>query len=224
MKTILNNTFYSKIFIIILAIPILFNCSKEDEPIIAISPPSINFSSTNFETTFFVSGHTPSPTVNWNGEQGIFSLNSIIKGVTINSNSGVISWSKELLLGINTIELIASNSAGQISINITIENLFKGVFKGGFNNNPNSKTIEDMNFYTYTFDSLGVITSTSAFGTETGKWEIHNKLLITEFSTYVENFDIYKDGTNAYIEGLWVLLPYEDGNPANGYVKLTLDK
>ena len=140
---------------IVSVLPILFNCSKDDSQI--ISAPTVSFASTNFETIFFKSGNTSAPTVNWNAEQGTFSLSSTIKGVTVNSTSGVVSWTKELPLGINTIELLASNSAGQMSTTITVENIFQGTFKGGYNGNPNS-TILDINDQIYVFSSTGEVT------------------------------------------------------------------
>lgn len=217
MKTIFKSHSYLKIIMIALVLPILSNCSKDDSQI--ISAPTVSFASTNFETTFFKSGNTSVPTVNWNGNQGTFNLSSMINGVTVNTSTGVISWSKELPLGINNIELIGSNSAGQVSVNITIENIFQGTFKGGYNDNPNS-TILDINDQIYVFSSTGEVTSNKGFN---GTWTKSGNTINTLFpktngiSGYTEVYTLTYNSTEAILEGFWT----NDGSATQtGYTKM----
>jgi len=71
---------------------------------------------------FFQAGNSDAPRLNWNGNQGNFSLSSTIDGLSINSTTGVLSWTNSLPIGTHNIQIIATNSAGQTTSNITINN------------------------------------------------------------------------------------------------------
>ena len=117
--------------IIILLLTLSFSCSNEDDtPQVTI--PTVNYSNTNVSATFFQVGNTSAPAVNWNGNQGTFAMANSITSLSIDANTGVLSWTKALAPGEHNIEVIASNSAGQTSRNITITNPLQGFLVGNY--------------------------------------------------------------------------------------------
>ncbi|NAS11868.1 hypothetical protein [Poritiphilus flavus] len=103
-------------------------CSKSDDE---ISPPELRFSE-EVITPFYTAGSSAPPMVNWNGNKGRFGIKNAVKGISIDSNSGIVSWKKTLPTGLNVIEVLAFNNAGSTSAFLEIEHLFHGEFKGLF--------------------------------------------------------------------------------------------
>lgn len=70
-----------------------------------------------------VAGNSATPTVNWHGETGNFSISnaaSLPAAITINATTGVISWNNTLTVGTYVVKATAANSAGSITVNYTI--------------------------------------------------------------------------------------------------------
>jgi len=105
---------------------------SEDDDTPSVSTPTVSYDSTTLDATFSTLGNSSAPTLNWNGDQGSFSLVNTIPGVTINTTTGVVSWNRLLPPGTNNLQLIAANSAGQTSVNLTINNPLRGVFTGTY--------------------------------------------------------------------------------------------
>ena len=118
--------------IIVLLLTLSLSCSNQDDSP-QVTTPTVSYSNTITSATFFQNGNTPAPTVNWNGNQGTFSMANSINGLSIDANTGVVSWIKTLPPGNHDIQVIASNSAGQSSNTLTIENPLQGLFVGNYN-------------------------------------------------------------------------------------------
>lgn len=109
----------------------VMSCSSDDDSA-DISIPTVNYTSTTIDATFFEAGNSIAPNVIWNGNQGVFSIASSLTGLSINGNTGVLSWTKLLPPGAHAIQVITTNSAGQQSVNLTLENKFEGNFSHKF--------------------------------------------------------------------------------------------
>jgi len=118
-----------KITLLALTMLTFTNCSNDDD----ITIPTIAYTNTIYEVTFFQEGNSDAPNLNWNGDQGSFSLVSSIPGLTIDTTTGVLNWTKDLPIGIHTIQILATNSAGQTSSELTINNPLQGFFNGVIN-------------------------------------------------------------------------------------------
>jgi len=224
MKT---NFKFTKLMVLMVLV-ISSACNKDDNADIPqVSAPTASLSNPNFTTAFFTAGQTQAPTVNWNGDTGLFSLGTNIPGTTVNVSNGVISWGKSLPLGSNTIQLIASNSEGQTSLEITIDNQFSGNFDGAYNTDPNSTTTDfdfEMNF-----NADGTLTAIDGGTSEAlGTWTISGTTITSVYSydAGVSNYtivtDIMHSETEATISGFW-----SGGetlsDPASGYISLDIE-
>lgn len=96
------------------------------------SAPTVTYSNTNLVASFYEEGSSPAPSVNWNGTQGSFSMAPEIEGMVINSTNGIVTWTASLAPGLHEFSIVATNSSGQISIPMTIENAFQGTFTGTY--------------------------------------------------------------------------------------------
>ncbi|MCF6297689.1 MAG: hypothetical protein L3J08_06855 [Flavobacteriaceae bacterium] len=119
---------FKNLILMITFTSVLISCNKDDEPL--VSEPTVSYTSTEIEAVFFETGSSEAPTVNWNNNEGSFSLASAIEGLSIDSSTGALSWTKTLPNGEHDIEILAKNSAGQTSINVKIKNILQGEFVG----------------------------------------------------------------------------------------------
>lgn len=222
MKTPLKiiNLFFAAIMLL------NFSCKSDDD---AVEPevilPTITLSNADYNTLFLSLGQTDAPTVDWNGDTGIFSLGAPIPGFSVDENTGIVSWDRSIQIGNNEVELIATNSNGFASITITVHNQFRGDFHGGYNNDPNSTSVAnnfEMDFYadgSMNVDDLG----SGSLGT--GTWT-HDGPIITSVYSYDGGTTYYTivvtlnhTNTTAEIIGFW-----SSGetlqDPADGYIAL----
>ncbi|MET2986407.1 hypothetical protein [Aureibaculum conchae] len=222
MMNSLKNFKLTKIFALAL-IFLVFSCSSDDP----ISEPTIAIANTNLTTSFFTEGEVETPTVQWNGDNGTFSLGSNITGTSIDANTGVISWDKSLPIGTNTIEIIATNSAGQTSINVIVENEFSGNFEGGYNSNPNSTEMN--NDFEMNFNADGTMNVLDGGSSEgIGTWTASGDIITSVYSYnggssyFTVVTDLVYSETEADITGFW-----SSGetlaDPASGYIKLSIE-
>ena len=133
--------------LVLLVASIVFaSCSDKDEEPAPVGP-SLSYGETSFNTAFRSTGNSGLPTLNWNGEVGNISLAGAQQGLFINNDNGTVHWSKYLEPGIYKITAVATNSSGQATVEIEVENEFMGNFEGGLNANPNSTVLtNDMSF------------------------------------------------------------------------------
>lgn len=148
-------------------------CSSEDDSL-TISIPTVNYASTTIEATFFEEGST-APSVNWNGEQGSFSLAGSTEGLTINATTGVLSWSKLLAPDSHNLQIIAANSAGQTTITIILINPLQGVFTKIY---PSTDSIE----IEFKRDNTMFYRQITSFDTvvSPGTYTINNNIIVAE--------------------------------------------
>lgn len=121
-----------KIFPLLASVFLLLGCSKNDDAV--ISPPELSVSSI-LSASFFQHGESPMPEVQWNGSQGKFGLENTLQGLSLNSETGQLSWNSSLPLGVHTVTLFAYNEAGKDLASLTINNQFQGTFRGSFQSN-----------------------------------------------------------------------------------------
>jgi len=211
-------------FFAIAVIFAVFACSSDDDPVLA---PTVTLDNADLTATFFTEGQVEVPTVEWNGNVGTFSLESNITGTSVDTNTGVISWDKSLPLGMNTIQLKASNSAGYTSINVTVENEFSGNFDGNYNSDPNST--DTTNSFEMNFNADGTMMAIDGGSSEaTGTWSISGNTITSVYSYnsgssyFTVVTDLLHSETAADITGFW-----SSGetlsDPACGYIKLDIE-
>ncbi|MBQ4819042.1 hypothetical protein [Aquimarina sp. MMG016] len=224
MKTLKKNL---GLFVVVFFIALTFACSTDDG--LSIATPSVTFKTTNYDSDFFEEGSTEIPTILWNGDLGTLRLGNNIPGITLDASSGVINWSKALPLGMNNVELIATNSQGSSTTVITIENKFEGTFIGAYNSDPNS-TVVSANFaMVFEDDFMMTAYDGGLDGTPTteGNWtRIGNT--ITSVYTYNDTsfitveVDVTHNETEAIINGQWYRGSDNTTTPV-GYLSLSLD-
>lgn len=115
--------------ILMLLLTVIMSCSSDDDSP-QITSPSVSYNTSTINATFFHDGNTNAPTVNWNGNQGTFSLANSIPGLSIDATTGVVSWTKIFAPGEHEVQVVASNSAGQTTSYFTVKNLLQGEFIG----------------------------------------------------------------------------------------------
>jgi hypothetical protein len=201
-----------------------FSCKSDDD---ALEPqvilPNLSMSNTSYSTTFFSTGQTEAPTIDWNGNVGTFSLGAPIPGFSVDENTGVVSWDRSIFIGNNEVELVATNANGFAAIVITIHNQFMGDFHGAYNNNPNSTTVE--NGFEMTFNDNGTMSVNDSGTIGTGTWT-HDGPIITSVYSYNGGTSYYTivvalshTNTTAQITGYWSFGETLQ-DPANGYIAL----
>lgn len=170
------NTNTSPILFSLLAILLfVISCSKKD----AITTPTFNYSSTTIEANFYEEGNSKVPNVEWNGNEGLFSLKTTLDGLSINQKNGVLSWTKLLPNGTHQIEVSAINSRGETNLPITLNNTFQGIFTGIY-----ATCFSDLEFkkdgtFTYKF-----VQSEHIIGI--GSWVINGEEIIANY-TIIDN-------------------------------------
>lgn len=133
-------------------------------------PMNLQYEPNPIEASFYSTGSSALPSVEWGGERGAFNLKVASQGFTIDSHTGEVSWSKGIPLGSHELVVEAKNSVGDVTKFLTIKHLFSGSFSGGYNRNPASTTLTD-NDYHLTFDSDGTMIVRDKSATGTGTWE-----------------------------------------------------
>lgn len=198
-----------------------------DEDVVLVGPADLNYSAATFDIDFWTSGQTGTPLINWNGSTGTFGLAESYEGVSINTSSGVVSWSKGLPIGTNTIVIIATNANGTLSKTITLNNPFQGVFIGTYNFDPDNEPGPGNN-YTLEFQTDGSLTATDfTTSSVSGSYTIDEETLeIT--GTYDYGYGaIYIDGTLSYSNAMTPEIVGNWGNAENdlsgGTYKVFLD-
>ncbi|MBD0777595.1 hypothetical protein HPE56_07305 [Maribacter sp. ANRC-HE7] len=122
-----------KLYFILVIVLVITACSKNDDdavveaPVLSITP--------NLTASYFQQGESPLPEVQWNGDQGKFGLENTTQGLSIDTETGQLSWDPSLPIGVHTVILFAYNEAGKDLASLTISNPFQGIFKGTYTTN-----------------------------------------------------------------------------------------
>lgn len=163
-------------------------CSKDDDSP-KISTPTVTYPSSTIEIPFFEAGSSAAPDITWNGNQGNFSLATSLEGLSIDGNTGVLSWTKLLPAGKHSIQVVITNSAGQKSMNLTLDNRLEGNFSYKFQGSCS---------YELQFMKDGALTVKNIGGTEViadGSWEMNGMEVIG-------NYTFTEDNTQQSIKGV----------------------
>jgi hypothetical protein len=193
----------SKIFTLLMVLFLLnSSCTDRDD---LISPPSDFYYLGSLPIPFYTHDSSGLPNINWGGEQGIFNLNEAYTGVSVDKQTGILSWNENLPLGENAVFVTATNSAGSAIATVLLVHQFSGQFNGGYNVNPSSTIITDSNL-TIAFNVNGTLSLTDSGTTATGTWSFESGKLIVLYSIaavdYELNFDLtYSVTVRPILEG-----------------------
>ncbi|WP_461532895.1 hypothetical protein [Sinomicrobium sp.] len=109
---------------------LIVSCSGSDGDGDGYGAPTLE-AIAEIDAMYFKEGSTTTPTIDWNGQQGTFALTGTpVQGLSIDKNTGVLSWGKDLPIGEHIVEITATNSVGNSSRSTVINNPFQGSFKG----------------------------------------------------------------------------------------------
>ena len=86
----------------------------------AHKPSGFIYTPNTIETQLGQSGNSINPEVNWNNDKGLFKLDTDIKGISINTQTGVINWSAQLQVGPHILIVTAYNSSGNVTTTFTL--------------------------------------------------------------------------------------------------------
>lgn len=202
-KTMNNLILKTKLALAVILFTFITSCSSDDDNATAVQTPSVSYTTTTLDAVFFQVGNSDAPTINWNGNQGSFSLATPITGLSINSTTGVLNWTNSLPMGIHNIQAIATNSAGQTTVNITINNPLQGIFTG---------TYDNASFFEIEFNTDGTMliraNDETNPTTATGTWSVNGSNILADY-TYDTNDEysltglITQGATTAIYEGDW---------------------
>lgn len=106
-----------KMIIFACTISLLVFACKQEVPTTATAAPS-NFSYAIASTTILKGdvGSSVAPDINNGGGKLVFTLNgTAVSGISVNSSTGVITWSSALVAGTYNIVILATNSMGSCS-------------------------------------------------------------------------------------------------------------
>lgn len=152
---------------------VLIGCKNDNSKVDKSSEsfmPNIFYKEDTIRTQFLEKGMSAKPEIDWNGKVGKISLISKIKGVSINSSTGQITWDNDLIKGNQDLKVIAKNTIGSDTVNLNIDHSLKGVFTGNYQWDGKSY------FYEMEFQPEGTmrVSSDSPRSTNTGfgTWEI----------------------------------------------------
>ena len=129
MKTIKTHHILKAYFVFFILIASLQSCNKDGAPVVEAPVLSVT---PNLSASYFQNGEGPLPEVQWNGDQGKFGLENTIQGLSIDSETGQLSWDPSLPIGVHTVILFAYNEAGKDLASLTINNPFQGILKGTY--------------------------------------------------------------------------------------------
>lgn len=200
MKTRILNIFFASVLIL------SQSCSKDDDGP-TVTAPNVLFSNTQITATFFQAGSSEVPTIDWNGEQGSVAIIPEIEGLTVDDQTGQLIWTNMLAPRQYSFQLVATNSAGLSTTDITIDNYLEGEFVGDYSYNGNTVDF----YYNITFYPNGSMSIKDDSGSvlAVGEWVfLPSGNLLTnytyangdEFSTFG---DLFHTVNNVTYSGTW---------------------
>lgn len=207
------------------------SCSNDDNnPEVLVLVPVIGVDSENVEADFFTEGSLAAPAINWGGEEGSLELNSPIQGVNLNAVTGVITYDKSLPVGESVIQFVASNSAGQTTQSITINNRFSGSFTGEYTSGDNQDFI-----FTHkaNYNEDGSYTgedSNNADSTTTGTWTLSGNTISSTYtydsgsSPLTIEVDLTQSTSDATLNGAWHSGASVSEDSFGGYIRFSIDQ
>ncbi|OIR12084.1 putative Ig domain protein [mine drainage metagenome] len=144
IRSFLNDTFMKKLITICLIAVAVYACKQEVISAATSAPSNFTYSVSSTTITQGTAGTSVAPTINNGGGKVAYTLSGAgISGISLNTNTGVISWSNILLPGTYTISVSASNSVGSVTSTYTLIVNSNGIVTAptGFSYSPASATI-----------------------------------------------------------------------------------
>ncbi len=164
------------------------------------------------------------PSLDWNGNQGTVSLSRSLAGLSVNSTTGQLSWTKLLPPGTHTLDVVASNSAGQVVVPLTLDNPFDGRFEGVY---------DESRYFAHDVRADGTVTiaanSQTNPDTGTGTWRMDGDRFVFEYTytgnseSYFTLLDLEQTASGATLTGEYGRGLYTPGAPIYGPVTLSLN-
>ena len=84
-----------------------------------LKPSDLGYQPNTSTFEYNETGNSVSPTIDWNGEEGAYTVSPVITGISIN-NSGVIRWESNLFPGTYPLTITASNTIGVATTTYTV--------------------------------------------------------------------------------------------------------
>jgi hypothetical protein len=175
----------------LLLIGTLVSCEQNDDPAPAQAPSNFAYTNATAEAKFYEDGNSTAPNVNWNGDEGTFSLATSVTGISIDAATGVLSWTKALPLGEHQVQVLAKNSQGQVSTAYTLTNLPAAQFEGDYNFDPNAESPGTDNYYVFSLKQDGTMTGSLDEDELAGTWQLNADGSISGTYTYTGFGDSY---------------------------------
>ncbi|NNF26845.1 MAG: hypothetical protein HKO53_11465 [Gemmatimonadetes bacterium] len=200
-------------------------CSDDPaEPTVEV--PTVTFAATSLTTPFLTAGTTAAPTVEWNGDTGTFALAAAVQGVTVDATTGVVSWDPSLAIGVSTVDVVATNSAGSTTVSLMIDSEFQGAFSGGYNNDPTMQTTP--NAFDMTFNADGTMSVSDGGSAGEGTWTRSGTTVTSVYSYdggtnfFTVEGDVTHTATDAELEGFWYVGDTATAGSEAGYLNVAM--
>lgn len=116
-------------YMMLFLLGMIFSCTKSDETQ-QVGAPEVSYNENVYQTPFRTMGNSIAPTISWNGDVGLFSLDKAIQGVSIDFKTGVVSWDGTHPIGEYKIRIIAVNEAQEVQTSVLLQHSFNGNFQG----------------------------------------------------------------------------------------------
>lgn len=211
-----GQTFVKALIVLFISATFFTACSDSDDTP-TINVPVVTYADTNLNVIFFNAGSSSVPTVNWGGNEGAFALATTVAGLSIDETTGTISWTKDLPIGTHNVDVVATNSAGPTTVELTINNPFQGSFSGTFSY-TSSSDLYDFDIL-FNSDNTAVITQYDSAGSSydsDGTWTMSGSTINIDYTSSQSMNDfsfsgMLTTGTVAEYNGEWF---FEHGSEA----------
>ncbi len=91
-------------------------------------PHDLKYSDNTISIEYYTQGCTKAPAINWGDKKGTFALNKTYRGLSINKENGVISWTNDFFENNKNIKVIAKNYLGKTYTYINFSSKFNQQF------------------------------------------------------------------------------------------------
>ncbi|TSE09370.1 hypothetical protein [Aquimarina algiphila] len=185
-------------YLVMFGLLFILSCKSDDDSS-GLNTLDIAYEQNFIETSFLEAGETAPPLVNWSGEKVTFSATTLPNtapddlfniNMSIDEETGVLSWDRSIPLGKTDIFITASNALESTTVLVTINNTFvEGLFYGGFNDDisdePNtSTTTSDGSLALSKEGTAGLLISSDGdIISIDGTWTIDESLITINFNT-----------------------------------------
>ncbi|PCE65802.1 putative Ig domain-containing protein [Sediminicola luteus] len=221
MKTVQN------LLLIGTVILLLTSCSKDDDGP-KFEAPEFSYSETTVPILFSTSGSLSAPNVNWNNAPGAFSISPSIIGLSINAQTGTLSWDRSLPPGTHQIVVTATNQAGSQDQQISLENPFHGIFTGSYVGSSGNTW-----FYELEFDANGGMLTREDDENDptlgTGTYTLSQNTILANYtydvggSEYSLKLDLNQTTNMAELDGAWYYNFDAEESELGGTVLVTME-